>query len=41
MTLVTIQCRMARTGLASEAGEDEHDSESSVQYQLLNQFLNP
>jgi hypothetical protein len=34
-----MQCRMARTCLASESDEDTHDLETGAQYQLLNDYL--
>lgn len=36
-----MQARMARTCLASEAGEDSHDRETVAQYNILNDYLGP
>ena len=36
-----MQCRMARTCLASDSDEDTHDLETGAQHQLLTDYLNP
>ncbi len=35
-----MNCRMARTCLASESEEDSHNSESQAQYEILGNYLN-